>query len=59
LNYHGIHKCIFRETYGEGKEGELIMLINSENFLEISMNKGRASNFLKANKMDEIMIELP
>ncbi|MCI4434486.1 MAG: SAM-dependent chlorinase/fluorinase [Thermoplasmata archaeon] len=59
LNYHGIHKCIFRETYEEGKEGELIMLINSENFLEISMNKGRASNFLKANKMDEIMIELP
>ncbi|MEL9999427.1 MAG: SAM-dependent chlorinase/fluorinase [Thermoplasmata archaeon] len=59
LNYHGIHKCTFRGTYGEGKEGELIMLINSENFLEISMNKGRASDFLRARKMDEIMIELP
>ncbi|MGC9137790.1 MAG: SAM hydrolase/SAM-dependent halogenase family protein [Thermoplasmata archaeon] len=59
LNYHGIHKCIFRETYGEGSEGELIMLINSENFLEISMNRGRADIFLKANKMDELVIELP
>ncbi|MEM2199922.1 MAG: SAM hydroxide adenosyltransferase, partial [Thermoplasmata archaeon] len=56
---HGRNKCTFRGTYGEGKEGELIMLINSENFLEISMNKGRASDFLRARKMDEIMIELP
>lgn len=59
LNYHGIHRCTFRETYGEGEEGELIMLINSENFLEISMNMGRASDYLGARKMEEISIELP
>ncbi len=59
VNYHGLHKMKFKGTYGEGNENEIILLINSENLLEIAMNKGNAAEFLNAKKMDDLMIELP
>ena len=47
----------FVKTYGYAKEGELVCLIGSNNFIEISVNKGSAKNVLKdtGNIMMEIL----
>ena len=47
-------KLDFKETYGDAKKGELITLINSENFLEIAVNKGEASKMLNFSVGDKI-----
>lgn len=59
INYHGMHRAKFKGTYAEALENELITLINSENLLEIAMNKSSAAKFLNAKKMDEVIFELP
>jgi S-adenosylmethionine hydrolase len=43
--------------YAERKEGELIALIGSSNFLEIAVNQGNAQRLLKAKTGDKITVE--
>lgn len=47
----------FVPSYGFAKKGELIALINSENFLEFAVNQGSAFNNLKLKIGDKIEIE--
>ncbi len=44
----------FVKTYGDGKNNEIIVLINSENFLEIAMNKSSAKDKLNARKLERV-----
>ncbi len=48
----------FKESYGFAKKGELISLINSENFLEIAINQGEANEMLNFNVGDKIEIQI-
>ena len=45
-------------SYGFAKKGELIALINSENFLEFAINQGSASEKLNLKPGDKILIEI-
>ena len=51
-------KLDFKESYGFAKKGELITLINSENFLEIAINQGEANKILSFNVGDKIEMEI-
>ena len=66
LNYYdnvriiiGNHELItkFLPSYGYAKEGDFLTLIDSENFFEISINKGSAARILKVNTGDKVIIE--
>ncbi|MCJ7498069.1 MAG: SAM-dependent chlorinase/fluorinase [candidate division Zixibacteria bacterium] len=46
-----------RNYYAEVKEGEVIVLIGSNNLLEIAVNQGSAQKILKAKTGDKITIE--
>lgn len=46
-----------RNYYAEVKEGEVIILIGSNNLLEIAVNQGSAQKLLKAKTGDKITIE--
>ena len=45
-------------TYGEGAPGELVALLGSTGFLEISANKGAASRVAGADKGSEVMVTI-
>ncbi|MBP1357508.1 MAG: S-adenosyl-l-methionine hydroxide adenosyltransferase family protein [Sulfolobus sp.] len=44
-------------TFGDGKEGELLIYANGYNFLELGINKGNASDALNVKEGDEICLE--
>ena len=46
----------FVRSYAEGKEGEILSLINSENFLEFALNRASARNVIKATPGDVIFV---
>ncbi len=50
-------KAKFVETYGRAKKGELICLIGSGGFLEISVNQGNAAERLKVEGGENIEIK--
>jgi S-adenosylmethionine hydrolase len=45
-----------KKGYWEGKKGELIALLGSGGFLEISVREGNAQKLLKAKRGDPIII---
>lgn len=45
------------QYYEEEKEGKLLVLIGSSNFLEIAVNQGNAQKLLKAKTGDKVKIE--
>jgi hypothetical protein len=45
-----------KKGYWEGKKGELIALLGSSGFLEISVNEGNAQKVLKVKRGDPIQI---
>jgi len=47
----------FVDYYNQGSPGELIMLKGSSGYLEISINKGRASDMLKTSPGDTVEIK--
>jgi S-adenosylmethionine hydrolase len=53
-------KSIFglKKGYSEGKKGELIALLGSNGFLEISLREGNAQKTLKAERGDPITIKI-
>jgi len=57
LNYNGIHKLTFRTSYSEGSKEEFMLLVNSENYLEIAINGGNAAMKLNAKKLDIVSLE--
>ncbi len=57
LNYNGIHKLTFRTSYSEASGDEFILIVNSENYLEIAVNGSSAAEKLSARKMDIISLE--
>ncbi len=57
IDLHGL-KIRMVKTYGEGKNGELIALINSENLLEFAVNQGSAELMLNYAPGDKIKVEV-
>jgi hypothetical protein len=51
-----IFSAKFLKSYGFAKEKELLVAISSSNFLEISCNRGRASDILKMDIGDEFAL---
>jgi hypothetical protein len=47
-----------KKGYWEGKKGELIALLGSGGFLEISVREGNAQRILKAKRGDPIQIKI-
>jgi len=48
----------FLETYGSVKEGKGLLLINSEGYLEIAINRGNASREYGIQRGDELILKL-
>ncbi|MCD6411954.1 MAG: SAM-dependent chlorinase/fluorinase, partial [Thermoplasmata archaeon] len=48
----------FLKSYGFAEEKELLLTIGGSGFLEISVNKGNASELLGAKVGEEIFIDL-
>lgn len=46
-----------RNTYAEGKSGELFGVLNSMGFVEIACNRGAAANLAKAGRGTEVLVE--
>ncbi len=46
-------------TYAEGKEKELLALIGSSDYLEVSLKEGSAADFLNAQVGNEVKIKYP
>jgi S-adenosylmethionine hydrolase len=46
------------ETYSQGAQGELLAIIGSSGFLEISINKGNAARTLAVQRGAEVIVEL-
>ncbi len=49
-------RVVFQRSYGFCKEREPLALIGSHGYLEISVNRGNATNFFKKKQGDEIYI---
>lgn len=50
-------RAILTNNYSEGKYELILVHVDSSNYIEISSNAGRASEILKLNKRDKIVLE--
>lgn len=53
-----IYKLKFQKSYGYVEKGEILALVSSSNFLEVSCNMGNAMKKLKAKINDEMILWL-
>lgn len=51
------HEVRFLESYGFARKGELMGLVNSENFLEFAVNQGSAEELLKVKGGEKVKVE--
>ncbi len=56
LRSHGLKLDRFQESYGDVAEGEVLALFSATGFLEIAVNKGKASGLLGFKVNDQVTI---
>ncbi len=58
MRFKGTEKPVrFLKSYGFGAKGELLVVINSFGFLEISIREGKAKDFLKGERGDKVVFK--
>ncbi len=57
IEFHGMNLRMVR-TYGDARRGELVAIINSENFLEFAVNQGSAEKILNLMPGDRVEVKI-